>query len=521
MAAAGDLPSVVAVPEHYQQETAMARTAAVIGTAITLALTSALGACASQAADTDKSGGAARPLVLSIGTPDHEGQPGAAHVKAFVEKVAELSDGLIEVRPQWEVSGESDDWDQRAARKVAAGDLDLGLIPARTWDTEGVDTLRPLQAPFLLISEEAADATLSSDVVGEMLAGLEPVGVTGLALFPEAFRYLYAFGEPARTLADLRVRGSRTPWSHTTFATHEALGMSPDDPNGPPFAQAILDGEVEVVEGSFAATPGADVATTTAIGNLPLFVKVNSLVAHTGTWEKLAEEDRETLVRAAAAVQEETTGLDLTESQVALAREYCTSHAVVSWDSQEVAAAHAAVQPVYAELEADARTAELLDEVRRIAHEAGGEPAVVPECSPGSPSPEVSPSTGAGAGDQTVLDGTYRYTITADYLRDRGATDHEVAINSGVLTWTLDNGEYEINWRSPEEPAVERGTYTVDGDRVTFYLSWVPVAGSPQGAPYPVDWEAGSGGDLTFTLAKVGHPLLDALFVAAPWKRLE
>jgi TRAP-type C4-dicarboxylate transport system substrate-binding protein len=493
----------------------MARTPVLIGTALTLALS----ACASQAADTDKSGGAAQPLVLSIGTPDHEGQPGAAHVKAFVEEVTELSEGRIEVRPQWEVSGESDDWDQRAARMVMEGDLNLAVIPARTWDTEGVDTLRPLQAPFLLISEEAVDATLSSEVAGEMLAGLEPAGVTGLGLFPEAFRYLYKFGEPARSLQDLSGLGSRTPLSNTTFATHEALGMSPDDPNGPPFAQAIIDGEVEVVEGSFAAAPGIDVASTTAVGNLPLFTKVNSLVANTDAWNQLDEGDRDLILRAAAAVQEDTTSLDLATAQVELAKQYCIGHSVVSWDAAEIDAAHAAVQPVYVELESDAETKELLQQVREIAENAAGDPASVPDCSGGSASAEETES--AGSGDQSVLDGTYRFTIPADYLRERGADDHEVAINSGVLTVTLDGGEYSINWRSPEEPTVETGVYTVDGDEATFYLSWIPVSDSPQGLPWSVNWDRGPDGGLTFTVDAEGEPLLDAIFIAAPWQRLE
>ena len=494
----------------------MSRKAIVVAATLTMTL----GACSSQAAETDKSGGAPQSLTLSIGTPDHEGQPGAAHVHAFVEEVAELSDGRIEVRPRWEVSGESDDWDQRAARMVMEGDLDLAVIPARAWDTEGVDTLRPLQAPFLLVTEEAADATLSSEVADEMLAGVEKAGVTGLGLFPESVRYLFAFGEPARKLEDLRGRGSRTPQSDTVFATHRALGMSPDDPNGDNYAQAVIDGDISVAEASFAAAPPSEAAPVTAVGNLPLFTKVNSLVANTDQWQQLDEGDRDLLLQAAATVQDATTALDLAEAQLASAEEYCHGSDVLSWAEADIEAARAAVEPVYAELEADAESAALLQEVREIADEAGGEPASVPDCTSDEGSPDGGDAD-AGSSDQSVLDGVYRYTIPEDYLRDLGASEHEVAINAGVLTWTLDGGDYTINWRSSEEPAVERGTYVVDGQRVTFYLSWIPSGSSSQGLPWAVNWKRETDGDLTFTVDQQRDPLLDALFVAAAWDHLK
>ena len=53
-----------------------------------------------------------------------------------------------------------DDWDQAVARLVVAGDLDLGMIPARAWDTEGVSTLRALTTPLLVTGEDHMDAVV-------------------------------------------------------------------------------------------------------------------------------------------------------------------------------------------------------------------------------------------------------------------------------------------------------------------------------------------------------------------------
>ena len=490
----------------------MARMTIALGTALVVAL----GACTATP-ETDKSGGTPQPLRLTLGTADNEGSPGAAQVRAFVAEVAELSEGRIEVEPRWEASGEhADDWDQATARMVVAGDLDLGLIPARAWDTEGVESLRAMHAPFLLTSDEALDRVVISNVAAEMLAGLEEVGVTGLALIPEGFRYLFAFGDPARSLQDLRGSGIRAPWSAMSYATHEALGMAPDDPNGPLFAQAIVDGDVRVAEASFSYAPEEP---ATVVGNLPLFPKANTLVVDTDTWDQLGDDDRDVLRQAAEAVRDEARLVDLAAAELDHAEAYCATGSVISWDAEEIGAAHAAVRPVYSDLESDPDTHDLLEALRGIAVETGGSTVSVPDCSPDEPAPGAT-GPDEGTGDQTVLDGTYRFTIPAEYLGERGANEHEVAINSGVLTVTLDGGDYTINWRSPEEPAVYRGSYTVDGSTATFQLSWIPTSASPEGLPWSVNWERRDDGDLEFTVDLEREPLIDAIFIAAPWNRL-
>jgi hypothetical protein len=64
------------------------------------------------------------------------------------------------------------------------------MIPARAWDTEGVTSLRALHAPFLVTSDELVAEIVDGELADELLAGLEDVGVTGLALLPEGLRHL-------------------------------------------------------------------------------------------------------------------------------------------------------------------------------------------------------------------------------------------------------------------------------------------------------------------------------------------
>jgi TRAP-type C4-dicarboxylate transport system substrate-binding protein len=96
----------------------------------------------------NKAGGDAAPVTLRIGTDDDPGRPGGAQIQEFARQVQELSKGQVRIEPVWQAAGEgAEDWDQVVARKVVRGELDMGMIPARAWDTEGVTSLRALHAP--------------------------------------------------------------------------------------------------------------------------------------------------------------------------------------------------------------------------------------------------------------------------------------------------------------------------------------------------------------------------------------
>ena len=112
-----------------------------------------------------KAGGGAVPVTLRIGTDDEPGRPAADQIQEFGRQVEALSDGQITVEPVWKADGQGQqDWDQRVARMVVSGELDMGLIPSRAWDTEGVTTLRALNAPFLVNSEALLARVVSADI---------------------------------------------------------------------------------------------------------------------------------------------------------------------------------------------------------------------------------------------------------------------------------------------------------------------------------------------------------------------
>jgi hypothetical protein len=61
------------------------------------------------------------------------------------------------------------DWDQRVARMVVSGDLDLGNILARAWDTEDVKSLRALTAPILTTTDELVAEVVNRDLANNLI----------------------------------------------------------------------------------------------------------------------------------------------------------------------------------------------------------------------------------------------------------------------------------------------------------------------------------------------------------------
>ena len=194
-----------------------------------IAVTLAVGAmilsgCVDGGAST-KAGGDAEPVALRIGTADGPGTPAADQIDEFVRQVDDLSGGLLQVEPMWEAAGpDQDDWDQQVARLVVSGDVDLGMIPARAWDTEGVTTMRALHAPLLVAADDLLDRVVTDGIAEEMLAGLDAIGVTGLALVPEGLRHVFSFGDPCchlRTSLERR-SGHRRRRPRTRCSRHSA-----------------------------------------------------------------------------------------------------------------------------------------------------------------------------------------------------------------------------------------------------------------------------------------------------------
>lgn len=347
-----------------------------------LALLVASGCSAPAAPPASTSGPAEQTRTLSVATDDEPGRPAAAQVEEFARQVKELSGGKVLIEPVWKAVGDDkDDWDQAVARGVAAGHFDMGLIPVRAWDTEGVTAFAGLHAPFLVTSNSLMEKVAAPEIADELLAGLEKAGVSGLALFPESARMLFAFGKPALKPADLAGKTVRAPRSDTTYAVLKSLGATPDDLVGEQFPDGLATGKVAAAESSFAfagTLPEPSIAT----GNLILYPKINSLVANPKVLKELSEGQRQWLRDAAAGTRKWADGSlpAIADDAAKFCRDGGT---IVTATDAEVAAFKAAAAPVYAQLERDPGTKALIAKIRALASSEPAAAAIRP-CSPGS-----------------------------------------------------------------------------------------------------------------------------------------
>ena len=174
---------------------------------------------------------AASALTLRLGTDDEARAPGGEQIEEFARRVAEASDGEISIEPVWAAAGSPccHDWDQEIARKVAAGEFDLGMIPSRAWDTEGVTTLQAINTPFLITSDSLLAEVVSGPLANDMMSGLDEIGVVGLALLPEGLRHPFGFDGPLLGPADYDGAVIRTLTSNAVTAMFTALGATTDD----------------------------------------------------------------------------------------------------------------------------------------------------------------------------------------------------------------------------------------------------------------------------------------------------
>lgn len=129
---------------------------------------------------------------------------------------------------------------------------------------------------------------------------------------------------------------------------------------------------------------------------------------------------------------------------------------------------------------------------------------------------EPIPAAAVDDDDPSVLEGVYRVEITeADLTAGRVTNPDDVAINAGVYTWTLDDGRWIYDQRSSELGDQLDGTYTVDGDGVTF-------TSMAQGWQAPLTWALADDGSIQFTVPPDAyiHPIHAVAFAAHPWTRI-
>jgi TRAP-type C4-dicarboxylate transport system substrate-binding protein len=494
--------------------------------AIVIAAAAALAACSLQSEGT-KAGGSAAQVTLSIGTDDYPGRAGADAIEEFARRVKQASRGRLQIEPVWNAGGRPgpDDWDQVVARKVVSGEFDMGVIPARAWDTEGITSMRALTAPFLVTSDELVNRIVTSNLAAEMLSGLDTIGVTGLALLPESLRHVFAFDHPLLSMADFKGATIRAPRSNTTFALFKALGATPDPlrgGDGKRFEDGVHAGSVAAAESDFFLA--ADLpAPATATGNLTFFPKLNSLVINSKAFDELSH-GLQAVVREAAkhtldwAIANERHDRDS-------AKEFCNRGGTITTATDgDLAVIAQAARPVYDELKRDAATKAMLERISDFKAQLPP-PATVAPCDHSTGKEPTPAATSDAKADQAAFpNGVYRKQISAQAMTRAGVSEQDARNHAGVWTLTFRDGQLTISdvRDSDDLHSSDTGTYCVANGRVSLDIFGGPACGD--GVLFSAAW-ALHDVQLRFTEVRpgVGEPTVfeRTLWGSQPWTKID
>jgi len=208
---------------HQQHSRHGARTAFALGAALVLVLTGC-----TDAGTGSKTGGKAEPVVLTLAdgysNPDYE-----PAVRYFVQRVAQLSGGQVAVKDEQGWGDLKPGYEQQIIADVAAGKADLGWVGTRAFDTLGITSFQALTAPMLIDSYPLEDAVIGSELPAQMLTGLGPVHVTGLAILGDGLRKPIAKQRPLTSPSDWKGLSFQLFRSKAGAAAVAATGAEPTD----------------------------------------------------------------------------------------------------------------------------------------------------------------------------------------------------------------------------------------------------------------------------------------------------
>jgi len=479
------------------------------------------------AAASDKSGGTDPHQVLVLASND--GNPvSAPAVARFVDRVSELSGGRVQVKisPNWGGGGD----EARVIRDVAAGRAVLGWSGTRAFDTVGVTSFEPLHAPFLISSYAAQAAVVKDRLSSDMLATLQPLGLTGLALGADELRMPAAASKPLLTPSDFNGLRFGTIASTVQTRSLAALGAQPVTIRFPRSPDTDGLGGVETMWWTYAAQH-QDEFLPFVTGNAVLWPRTVVIFANTKGLAGLDRTTRGWVERASADAQAWSTvhAADLVPTQLT---DPCSRGLrIATATSVQLKALRAAAEPVYTWLRGDPALAKSLDRIQALVASAEPDPAPsVPDtCSyhPGDETrqPASVPVLTAAGRVGTFPQGTYRYAASVDDLVAGGLAQSDAENNAGVLDWTMQGGR----WRSVSKPALVdvphypsnptcEGLYDVQGHTVRFTTTSRYSDGDCAPATWSARWTIR---DRTLTWTAVDPADFGTVWAVKPWQRIQ
>jgi TRAP-type transport system periplasmic protein len=434
--------------------------------ALTALITLAVAGCSGSGASVDKAGGEGEPVVLRMANAygDLGDLPAIAY---FVDRVEELSGGAasIEVIDEWGDS--APDAEEQVVRSVSTGEVDLGWVGTRVFDTLGVTTFQALTAPMLVDSYALENAVIENGIAEQMMEGLDDVGVAGLGVLADGLRKPIGVSGPIVGPADWRGITFGMVASNGQADTIQALGATPAQVFGAGRKEALAKGTIQGFEFNlynYARDPSLQHQAPYVTANVSLWPLMDVLLATRAGLADLTAEQRGWLEEAARDAAARSADLADNDAD-ALGIACGTGARFAEASTADLAALEGGFASVYANLQRDPETKAFIERIQALKKSTAAGPSLTipPDCTGKAPDRPTDQAT-AGAGTAPAyLNGTYRYEITLDEARKADMVDLGDTYPQ-VNTVILSDGDLEGGCFGSEG-----GTYSVEDDQITFY----------------------------------------------------
>jgi TRAP-type C4-dicarboxylate transport system substrate-binding protein len=464
-----------------------------------------LAGCGGPSADADKAGGASgqQPRILTMANAAGD----SGELDPFVNEVARLSGGTIRIQVQnrWRVGQAK--YETGLIDDVRAGKVDLGSAGSRAWDSVGVMSLRALHAPLLIDSYAVQERVLQSPLVGEMLAGLEPIGLVGLGVLPGPMRKPLGVSKPLVAPADYAGLTIGVQQSLVADETMRVLGARPVWFPGM--------GKIDSFDGIEQQTASIDGNRYDTIGkhftaNVNLWPRPLVVFAGKQVFDSLSPDQRNALRQAVANVFPVRTAWLRGFEQEAAGNLCRRGLEFETASSDDLAALRTAVQPVYDTLAREPQTKRFLAAIAAIGKGVPAESA--PQCRP------TGKTDGQAVGGSSQLDGVYRATTTAEDLRAAGTPAGDVIPEAyGTYTYVFDRARFAYTQENKDACTWGYGTYAVRGKQVEWRFTDGGGGGPNNAFNRPGEFFVFGWSLYRETLTLTGGP---QNFRAKPWQRI-
>jgi TRAP-type transport system periplasmic protein len=373
----------------------------------------------------------------------------------YADAVAHASGGTLRIREAANAHAGDPHAERKLIADVQAGRVPLAVVGARTWNTMGVRAFDPLIAPFLITSYGQQQRVLRAPVAGRMLASLDRLHLTGLALLPGPFRRMLGVHTTYLTAGDFR--GTRVGIQDSRIAaeTMRVLGATPV-PVAPQGRVDQIDGYEQqlgaIASNGYASTSRA-VTTNLALWTRPLVIFGNP-----DALARLTPAQRSALATAGTEIVPAASAALATEDRDAVARLCRAQFALKLAPPAGLRSIEQAVQPIYDALAADPTTRRAMAEIRALRGD------------------DAEPQRASCAGGQittraeTAFDGVYRRSSTAEQVakQDHVPVADAVAENYGDFVLVIEGDRFAVTQHSDKACTWQYGRMSIAGDQMRW-----------------------------------------------------